>query len=247
MNTSVLNNKNCFLTGATGGLGEQIAVQLAKRNCNLFLTATNKKNFENLSKKILAVNNDISVFYEPADLSNLEDIKNLINKSHSAFDTIDVLVNCAGILPIKLLSDSTLDDFEKCISINIKAPFIFTKEFSNDMKKNNWGRIVNIASSGAYNGQKKTLIYRATKHALLGFSKACHKELRAYNVRTFCISPGPMKTKMGESIVPKLNNDEDYSTFIDPKDVAEFIIFLISFDNELFAEEIRLQRIIGEK
>src|SRR3989338_6504796 len=116
MNTSVLNNKNCFLTGATGGLGEQIAVQLAERNCNLFLTATNKKNLENLSKKILAVNNDISVFYEPADLSSLDDIKNLINKSHSAFNTIDVLVNCAGILPIKLISDSTLDDFEKCIS-----------------------------------------------------------------------------------------------------------------------------------
>lgn len=242
---STLNNKNCFLTGATGGLGEQLAIQLAKKNCNLFLTSSNKQSLDILAKKIQHVNNN--VFYQEGDLSKIEDIKNIVSKSRSAFQHIDILINCAGILPIKLLSDSTLDDYEKCFSINLKAPFVFIKEFSLDMKKRRWGRIVNIASSGAYNGQKRTLIYRASKHALLGLSKACHKELRDYDVRTFCISPGPMKTRMGGDIVPKLNKDEDYQTFINPKDVAEFIINLISFDSELFAEEIRLQRIRGEK
>ena len=166
---SILNAKNCFLTGATGGLGEQLATQLANKNCNLFLTSSNKQNLSILAKKVQRTNN--SVFYHDGDLSSIDDIKNIITKSRSVFQHIDILINCAGILPIKLLSESTLSDYEKCFSINLKAPFIFTKEFSSDMKKQNWGRIVNIASSGAYNGQKRTLLYRASKHALLGLSK----------------------------------------------------------------------------
>ena len=97
--------------------------------------------------------------------------------------------------------------------MNVRAPIFLTKEFVKDMVSDKWGRIINIASSGAYNGQEKTTIYRASKHALLGFSKAIHKEFHESNVRTFCISPGPIKSKMGELITPHLNKNENYDTF----------------------------------
>tara|TARA_B100000749_G_scaffold274060_1_gene257811 strand:- start:161 stop:889 length:729 start_codon:yes stop_codon:yes gene_type:complete len=242
MEQSCLKNKNCLITGATGGLGTALSIEFAKNNCNLFLTSRNKHNLKTLKSQLETQNKTITVKTFSADLSNLTEINNLIKEIRKSYTTIDILINCAGILPIKFIQDSTVDDFDECFNINVLPSIILTKEFSKDMTDQRWGRIVNIASSGAYNGQEKTIIYRASKHALLGFSKAVHKELRDYNVRTFCISPGPIKTGMG-----KILENENYQTFINPSDIADFIANLISYDTEMFSEEIRLGRIIGEK
>ena len=237
-----LKNKNCLITGATGGLGTALSIEFAKNNCNLFLTSRNNHNLKILKSQLQTQNKTITVKTFSADLSNLSEINNLVKEIRKSYTTIDILINCAGILPLKFIQDSTVEDFDECFNINVRAPIILTKEFSKDMTDQRWGRIVNIASSAAYNGLEKTIIYRATKHALLGFSKAVHKELRDYNVRTFCISPGPIKTKMGEIL-----ENENYQTFINPSDIADFIANLISYDTEMFSEEIRLGRIIGEK
>ena len=242
MEPSCLKNKNCLITGATGGLGAAFSIEFAKNNCNLFLTSRNNHNLKILKSQLQTQNKTITVKTFSADLSNLSETNNLIKEIRKSYTAIDILINCAGILPIKFIQDSTVEDFDECFNINVRAPIILIKEFSKDMTNQRWGRIVNIASSGAYNGQEKTIIYRATKHALLGFSKAVHKELRDYNVRTFCISPGPIKTRMGEIL-----ENENYQTFINPSDIADFIINLISYDTEMFSEEIRLGRIIGEK
>ena len=242
MEPSCLKNKNCLITGATGGLGAAFSIEFAKNNCNLFLTSRNNHNLKILKSQLQTQNKTITVKTFSADLSNLSETNNLIKEIRKSYTAIDILINCAGILPIKFIQDSTVEDFDECFNINVRAPIILIKEFSKDMTNQRWGRIVNIASSGAYNGQEKTIIYRATKHALLGFSKAVHKELRDYNVRTFCISPGPIKTRMAEIL-----ENENYQTFINPSDIADFIINLISYDTEMFSEEIRLGRIIGEK
>ena len=106
------------------------------------------------------------------------------------------------------------------------------------MKKKKWGRIVNIGSSSAYNGFKNGTIYCSTKHSLLGLSRALYAELKDTGIRTFCISPGSTQTKMG-----KISNDQNFETFLNPKEIADYVIFIISFDNELISEEIRLNRI----
>ena len=241
MNQS-LQGKNCLITGATGGLGKEIAREFAKNGCNVFLTGQNNEKLVSL-KKELENNKVIKIDFECADLSNIDEIQKMIKKVKNSFLNIDILVNCAGIFPVKLLSDSTIEDFEKCFSVNVKAAFILCKEFSQEMVSKKWGRIVNIGSSGAYNGRKKTIIYRATKHALLGLSRSLHNELKEYNVRTYCISPGPIKTSMGEEIIKNENPNEKYDSFMNPKDIAEFIVYTISFDNEMVSEEIRLSRI----
>jgi short-subunit dehydrogenase len=237
-----LQGKNCLITGATGGLGKEIARELAKNGCNLFLTGKNNEKLD-LLKNELETNSGMKMNFEQADLSNSEEIKKLIKKVKNSFSNIDILVNCAGIFPVNLLSDSTIEDFEKCFSINVKAAFVLCKEFSEGMISNKWGRIVNIGSSGAYNGKKKTTIYRATKHALLGLSRSLHSELKEYNVRTYCVSPGPIKTTMGHEIIENENPNEKFDSFMNPKEIAEFIVYLISFNNEMVSEEIRLSRI----
>jgi short-subunit dehydrogenase len=82
-------------------------------------------------------------------------------------------------------------------------------------------------------------MYCATKHALLGFSRAIHDELKEHNVRTLCISPSSTQSKMGLA-----TKGQDYSTFLDPSDVAEYVVFAISFDSNIVSEEIFLKRMI---
>ena len=239
----ILCGKNCLITGATGGLGKEIAKEFAKNGCNLFLTGRNNDKLNSLKNELKNSVNEIKIDFEDADLSDDSEIQKLIEKVKNTFVNIDILVNCAGVFPVKLLSDSTVEDFENCFSVNVKAAFILCKEFSQGMISKKWGRIINIASSGAYNGRSKTVVYRASKHALLGLSRSLHSELKEYNVRTFCVSPGPIKTSMGHDIVKNENPDEKFDSFMNPNEIAEFIAYLVSFDNEMVSEEIRLSRI----
>ena len=231
----ILRGKNCLITGATGGLGKEIAKEFAKNGSNLFLTGRNNEKLNSLKNEL--ENDQIKIDFEDADLSDDGEIQKLIEKVKGVFANIDILVNCAGVFPVKLLSDSTIEDFEKCFSVNVKAAFVLCKEFSQGMISKKWGRIINIASSGAYNGRSKTVVYRASKHALLGLSRSLHSELKEYNVRTFCVSPGSIKTSMGKSVI-----GQNYETFLNPNEIAELIVRLVSFDNEMISQEIQLSR-----
>jgi short-subunit dehydrogenase len=238
ISSSIIKGKNCFISGATGGLGKSIATELVLNQCNLFLTSTKKTKLKKLKKELSAVNSDIIINYDVCDLRKLNDIKKIIKKFRSTMGNCDILINCAGILPIKPLSKTLVSDYDSCFNVNVKAPFLLSKEFSNDMKKKKWGRIVNIGSSSSYDGFSETSIYSASKHAILGFSRSIQKELKSYGIRTCCISPGSIKTKMGKQI-----KGQNYSTFINPKEIAEAILNLIQFDKEMMIPEIRLDRI----
>ena len=232
-------NKNCFITGACGGIGREIAFNLSNKNCNLFITSKNKVELKKLELEIKSKNNDIKVCSYAGDLNLINDIDKIIESAKVNFKSFDILINSAGIFEIKSLKESTLQDFEKTFNINVRAPFIFTKTFSKNMILNKFGRIVNIGSSSSYNGFENTSLYCASKHSLLGFSRSIHSELKSKNVRTFCISPGSTRTKMGKKSV-----NQNYNTFIDPIEIAEVVTFLISFDNEMIIDEIRLNRML---
>ena len=231
----ILCGKNCLITGATGGLGKEIAKEFAKNGCNLFLTGRNNDKLNSLKNEL--ENDQIKIDFEDADLSDDGEIQKLIEKVKNTFVNIDILVNCAGVFPVKLLSDSTVEDFENCFSVNVKAAFVLCKEFSQGMISKKWGRIINIASSSAYAGFKNTSIYCSSKHALLGLSRSLHSELKEHNVRTFCVSPGSIKTPMGKSVI-----GQNYETFLNPNEIAELIVRLVSFDNEMVSQEIQLSR-----
>lgn len=231
---TILKNKNCFLTGASGGIGTKIAEHLAARGCSMFLTSADSEELE----KMKGMFPHVKVIVEPGNLTETEDVQRIIEKAKREFGHIDILINCAGVFPVKLLKDSTLEDFEQCFAVNVRAPYMFSKAFVPGMKEQHWGRIVNIGSSSAYSGFPETSIYCASKHALLGLSRALYQELKGEGIRVFCISPGSVKTEMGKKVL-----HQDFTTFIDPEEIAEYITFVISFDNEMVSEEIRLNRI----
>ncbi len=231
-------NKNCLIVGASGGIGNEIAKKISELDCNLFLVGRNKNKLSALKKEITNKNKTIKVEYGLVDLTDDQSINNLIKKIRKEFGTIDILINTAGLFIVKSLQNSSIQEFDECFRINVRAPFIFCKEFSKDMKKRGWGRIVNIGSSSSYNGFKNGTMYCATKHSLLGLSRALFAELKEYGIRTYCISPGSTKTKMG-----RLSKDQNFETFLNPNEIAEYVTFMISFDKELISEEIKLNRI----
>ena len=242
MKYEILENRNCFITGATGGLGRCIAMKLAEIKCNLFLTSTSTSKLKSLKEEIESLYyKKIKIYYEYGDLNEIQDINKIIKMVRKKIHTVDILVNCAGSFVVKSLFDSNLDDLETTLNLNFRAPFIFCKEFSEDMIKRRWGRIVNIGSSSAYVGSKETLLYCASKHALLGFSRALHDELKKYNIRTYCVSPSGAKTEMG-----KLIRNQNFDTFIDPIEISEYVAFICSFDGKMISDEIRLNRMAIE-
>jgi len=239
MNTRILKMKNCLITGATGGIGQEISKQLASLSCNLFLVSTNKTKLEKLKQNLRKINKDIKIEIFHADLNNEENVLEMIKHARKKFTSVDILINSAGIFMIKPIGKSTIKDFDKSMNLNVKLPFILCKEFSKDMISKKWGRIVLIGSSSSYSGFKNSSIYCASKHSVLGLSRALNIELKKKNVRVMCVSPSSIKTDMG-----KILADQNFKTFLNPKEVAEYIIFALSFDNEMNIDESRLNRML---
>ena len=239
MNTRILKKKNCLITGATGGIGVEISKQLATLSCNLFLTSTNKTKLEKLKKNLRKINTSITIETFPVNLDSEENVLELIKHVRKKFASINILINCAGIFMIKSIEKSTIEDFDKSINLNVKAPFILSREFSKDMITKKWGRIMFVGSSSSYSGFENGSVYCASKHSVLGLSRALNIELKKKNVRVLCISPSSTKTDMG-----KISTDQDFNTFLNPKEVAEYVIFVLSFDNEMSIDESRLNRMI---
>ncbi|SVE32771.1 uncharacterized protein METZ01_LOCUS485625, partial [marine metagenome] len=151
MNT-ILKNKNCLVTGATGGIGKEISKELASNSCNLFLTSTNNTKLIKLKNQLKKINKNIKIEFLSADLTIQEDITELIGTINKKFSSIDIIINSAGVFMIKSIERSTIDDFEKSINLNVKLPFILCKEFTKNMIKKKWGRVIMIGSSSSYSG-----------------------------------------------------------------------------------------------
>ena len=140
---------------------------------------------------------------------------------------------------IESIEKSSIENFEKSMNINVKLPFILCKEFTKKMSKKKWGRIIMIGSSSSYLGFKNSSVYCMTKHSILGLSRALNAELKNKNVRVICISPASTQTNMA-----KISIDQDFSTFLNPIEVAEYIIHVMCYDKEMIIDESRLSRIV---
>lgn len=226
-----LKNKNAFVTGATSGLGKQIAFRLHEAGCNLFLVG---RNIEELNK----LSAELEASYHITDLSDEGDVIAACTAATKTYGTIDIVVNCAGVFPLRSIAETTLEEYEHCMNVNVRAPFIISKYFMSGMKDRGWGRIMNVGSSSAYGGSADAGVYCTSKHALLGLSRSLYQELRDKGIRVYSYSPGSIRTPMGLT-----DHRQDHSTFLDPVEVAEYAVFIMSHDNELIAEEIRVNRI----
>ena len=232
---SILRGKNAFISGCTGAIGFATAEKLAKLGCNLFITGQNQIVLEEISENLSHYNVNISS--QAADLRDIKEIHKVVKQANSFFEHFDIVINVAGIFPHLNLHDSSDDIYNDTMNVNFLAPFIFSREFSKKMVVQKWGRIVNVGSISSYNGYKSTSLYCSSKHALLGFTRSIHEELKQYNIRAYIISPSSTQSNMGRQ-----TKGQDFSTFLDPVEVAKYIVIVLSQNNNLHSREIRLER-----
>lgn len=237
---TVLKNKCALITGATGGLGKDIAKSLAHQSTNLVLLGRNLEKLKELKSQLDDLQLQVDVKCFQIDLNDRENLISFLDSDDVSKLDIDILINCAGIFSVEKLTHSRTENIVDMFNVNIIAPTLLCRHFIPNMSQKKWGRIINIASSSAYAAAPGTSIYSSTKHALLGLSRALYKELKKDNIRVFCVSPGSIKTNMGKKVE---DLGQKYDTFLDPSDIAKYIVYAMSIDSELISEEIRLNRV----
>lgn len=229
----IFGDKHALVTGASSGLGRALSIELSKYCRKLYLTGRNYKNLQETADRCSA---DCEVKTITKDISSPTGVHSLVSEVGT---DVDILMNVAGIFPMAPISETSNEIFQECMSLNVVAPFILSRELSKHMVQRSWGRIVNIGSSSSYSGSEVSGAYCASKHALLGLTRSLFLELRDTGVRTYFIAPGSLQTPMG-----KLDYRQNYNTFMKPEDVAKFTVHTISYDQEMIGEELRLNRMV---
>jgi 3-hydroxybutyrate dehydrogenase len=234
--------KNILITGGAGGIGLEIVHYFEKKNFNIIiLDKTLKKDFKKNYKKIKK-----NIFYFEVDLLEIKKTEKKVQQIISKFKTIDILINCAGIQYISKIENFPTNEWRKVIDINLTSSFITSKNIIPVMKKNNSGRIINISSVHGLVASENKSAYVASKHGLIGLTKAIALELSKTKITCNAISPGWVLTPLVEKQIKRLASKNKTSIeiekknllfekhpnqkFVSGKEIASLVNFLISKD-----------------
>ena len=222
--------KNVLITGSTGGIGSAIAETFAKGGYNVALHTFSKPDEAKKKAEELCVNFGIKTFSVQADVSKENEVLSMFEEIEKDFGKIDILVNNAGVSLVSMLCDTSEDDFDRVMNVNLKGAFLTSKEAMKNMVHNKWGRIINISSVWGNSGASCEVVYSASKAGLVGFTKALAKELAPSGITVNAVSPGLIDTEMNAHL-----SDDDIKALCDeipvdrmgkPCEIANAVIFL---------------------
>ena len=200
-----MNNKIILVTGASRGIGREIAYTLAKDG-NTVIANYNKSQDMANSLKEIANNENLNIDIYKADVSIRNEVKEMINYILTKYKKIDVLVNNAGIDQEKLFQDITDEDWNEIIKVNLYSVFCVSQEVIPTMIHNKNGCIINISSIYGINGGACATAYSATKAGIDGITKSLAKELGPSNIRVNSIAPGYIDTDMNKNFSDEIVN-----------------------------------------
>ena len=195
--------KTALVTGASSGLGEEFATQLARQGCNLILVARSQERMNQLADT-LRQRSKVNVNVIGADLSSTEAVERLIAEVNSRAVKVDVLVNNAGLGVFENFLDTPLERQMEQVDVNARALVVLTRAFAPAMVAARSGGIINIASNAAFQPLAGAAVYAASKAFVLFFSEALSFELQKSNVRVLAACPGPVATKFFAGMNPKM-------------------------------------------
>lgn len=238
---NMLRGKCAIVTGAGRGLGRAIALKLAELGANIVVNYRNsEKEAEELIEEIKA--KGVEGLMIKADVSNFDQSQELIKAAVEKFGKIDILVNNAGITKDTLLLRMKEEDFDRVIDINLKGCFNVTKHVSAIMLKQKSGRIINISSVIGIVGNAGQTNYAASKAGIIGFTKACAKELGSRGITVNAVAPGFIETEMTEVLSDKVKeasiNNIPLKRFGSPTDVANLVAFLAADESAYITGQI---------
>jgi NAD(P)-dependent dehydrogenase (short-subunit alcohol dehydrogenase family) len=227
-----LQGKHILITGASRGLGRQLAIDFAAEGAAaISITARREQDLNEVRERIREVSPDTRVVVVAANLANHDDIERLVAATLSEFGgRLDVLVNNASVLgptPMPYLLDYPLEDFREVLNVNLIAPFLLIKKALPAMIESG-GSIINVTSDAGRTGYPGWGAYGISKFGIEGMSETWAAELEDSGVRVNWVDPGDMNTQMHRDAEP----DEDPTQWADPADVTEVFIYLASDESQ---------------
>jgi 3-oxoacyl-[acyl-carrier protein] reductase len=229
-----LEGKAALVTGASRGIGREIALELSRQGANVAV------NFSGSEAKANEVVDEIKAlgreaFAVKCDVSNSGEVAEMVKGTIDRFGKLDILVNNAGITRDNLLMRMKEEEWDDVININLKGVFLCTKAVTRQMMKQRVGRIINIASIVGVSGNPGQANYVAAKAGVIGLTKTTAKELASRNITVNAIAPGFITTDMTEKLPEDVKTEMlkliPLARLGEPKDIAKITAFLASDDS----------------
>ncbi len=231
-----LTGKIAVVSGAGGGIGRATAVRLAQEKMKLVLFGGN--NLAKLDETRRLVEQQTECLAVPGNLTDLQSMDAMFEKMIDAWGGLDVLVNNAGMTLNAPFAETTVEQFDAIMAINVRVPYFLTQKAIPYLKRSQAATVINIASVVAHAGYPGQSAYAASKHALLGFTKSLAAEHYNDNIRIHAIAPGGVYTDMVKIARPDLTPEG----MIMPEDIAEIIAFFLLNRGNAVVDEIIVHR-----
>ena len=227
----MLKGKVAVITGASKGIGKAIALKLASLGANIVMNyRSSEEQAIEVEKEILE--KGVNVIRVKGDISNLEDVENLITKAKTEFGKIDIMVNNAGITKDTLILRMKEEDFNSVIDVNLKGVFNCLKSITPIMVKQREGKIINLSSVVGITGNAGQVNYAASKAGVIGMTKSLAKEVGSRGITVNAVAPGFIETDMtkvlGDKFKEEAKNNIPLKRLGKPEDVADVVAFLAS-------------------
>ena len=229
--SKLLENKTAIITGASRGIGRGIALTFAQHGCNVAFTySSSVENAQSLEREL----NDLGIKAKSyqSNAADFDQAQALVNQVLEEFESVDILINNAGITKDNLLMRIGEEDFDKVIEVNLKSVFNMTKAIQRTFLKQRHGSLIHMSSVVGIKGNAGQSNYAASKAGIIGFSKAIALELGSRNIRSNVIAPGFIETemtdKLSEEIVQQWRDGIPLNRGGTPEDVANACVFLAS-------------------
>lgn len=219
-----VHSKTALVTGASAGLGEALARELARGGARVVLVARSGPALERIAAEIRAAGGQADAL--AADVGSKDDVYAIAGTAAALAGDIDLVVHNAsrlGDVPLRLLADTACEDLERVLAVNLVGPFRLTKALVGPMLLRGRGLVVHVSSDAAVTAYPRWGAYSASKTALDHLSRIWAAELDGTGVRFLSIDPGEMDTAMHAAAMP----DADRSVLADPEDVARRIVEMI--------------------
>jgi len=231
-----LASKVAVVTGASRGIGRAVSVALAQEGATVVLAARSIEKLQETAEQIIKAGGKAEIVI--TELTEEESIKNLVKVTGEKFSRLDILVNNAGVTHSAKLEQTTTEDWERCMQINARAPFILCREALPLLRKSQAAYIINIASVVGVKGYPLQSAYTSSKHALRGMTISLAEELKGSNIRVHLLCPGGVDTELVQKVRPDIKKD----ALIQPEEIAELVLYLVTHKGNAVIDELHIRR-----